>query len=219
VGSYTIAGGTVSPAPAVAPEKADSVRATLSTEIRERVPASALAGNPTDLLLVVYDAEGQVVLTKRLPPKAPNTPGMLDSLPFEPESIATVDVIKGGALLPAEAKGGLIRVTLKTKGPLSETRENSASAIRPNAGVSLRARTVMPDSALVVVVDSDGREVMRRMASTRAGQGGAAPLGGIPVDAAAIASMDVRGGGASSPTTATTIYITLKPGEKLRATR
>lgn len=214
VASYTIADGRVTPAPTASATSTDSARAAVHTEVRQRVPAPALNGNADDPLLVVYDADGTVVLSGRLGAKGANGVPALDSIPFPPEAIASVDVVKAGALLPPEARGGLIRVVLKSRGELPRKRPSLGAA--REAGV--RERTPVPAGEfLVIVVANDGRELHREVVTTPANAGPSGTLETIPVEPDAIATVEVTkspAGGARPE-----VHITLKAGHGLRVRR
>jgi hypothetical protein len=123
-------------------------------------------------------------------------------------------VVKAGALLPPEARGGLIRVVLKSRGELPRKRSSLGAA--REAGV--RERTPVPAGEfLVIVVANDGRELHREVVTTPANAGPSGTLETIPVEPDAIATVEVTkspAGGARPE-----VHITLKPGHGLRVRR
>ena len=86
---------------------------------------AAAADDPSRPLIIVDDARGNVVFSGRIG-------GSVDSIlkRVSPEGIERVEVIKGGHLLPPEAKGGLIRVTLKSGATWPGASADSASGLK-----------------------------------------------------------------------------------------
>ena len=218
VSSYTVTDGRVTAAQTPTEAEVDSIKGTLSTEVRERVPAPTLNGNANDPLVMVYDAQGRVVMSGRLSSKGSSGRLSLDSLPVPAEAIASIDVIKNGPLLPAEAKGGLIRVTLKAD-TLPMKRAPASSPSRE--GVAIRERSASAASTrelLAIVVSSEGRELLREVITTP-GMGGAGDRLGTLVDPAAIATVNVIKAPANAATQRDEVHIVLKPGQGIKARR
>jgi hypothetical protein len=217
VTSFTVADGQVTAASTPTGAQADSIKVRLSTEVRERVPAPTLSGNVNDPLVMVYDAEGRVVMTGRLGARSSTGQLMLDSLPVPADAIATVEVIKDGSFLPAEAKGGVIRLTLKA----DRSMKRSPAPASAGAGVSVRERseTAAPPRTLVaIVMNSEGKELLREEITAQGGRGAGERLDQL-VDPAAIASVNVIKVPAGAAAPRDEVHIVLKPGQGLKARR
>ena len=219
VTSYVVADGRATASTAPTGAQADTIRGRLSNEVHMRVPAPTLSGNANDPLVIVYDAEGKVVLTGRLGAKTGNGAPALDSIPFPAEAIASVDVIKSGALLPPEAKGGLIRVVLKPE--LTLPRKGASSAPESVELLRLRqAATPTTEEMLVIVSDANGRELLRKTLTSAGPDAADAALQALPIDVESIARVDVSKVPAGAPSTApSTIRVTLKAGAGLQRAR
>lgn len=202
VPSFSVSNGKATASPATSATASDSARRQLGTEIRERVPAPTLNGNANDPLLIVYDADGNTVLSGRLGARDANGKTILDSIPVPAEQIASVDVIKSGAMLPPEARGGLIKVVLKRE-----------------AGPFRRTATAPTTDMLVIIRDSDGKELYRDQLSTPDAKGAPGMLDKLPVDQASIATVDVIKSPADRAAGRAEVRITLKPGQGLTAKR
>ncbi len=217
VTSYTVAGGEVTAARTPTGAQADSVRSRMSTEVRERVAAPTLNGNPNDPLVMIYDAEGTVVLTGRLGAKDAQGRLMIDSLPVPANEIASVDVIKNAALLPPEAKGGLIKVVLKP-GSAAKMRQPMPESTSGGAVRERRAESAVKE-LLVIIMSNDGTPLYRELIPTPNGAGNGDPLAKLPVDPSAIATVNVvKPLGATSSQRAE-LHVTLKAGQGLKAQR
>jgi len=215
VPSFSVSNGKATPAAAPSAAAGDSAKRQLGTEIRERVPAPALNGNANDPLVIVYDADGNTVLSGRLGSRDANGKSLLDSIPVPPEMIASVDVIKSGAMLPPEARGGLIKVVLKREaGPFKRM---AAPAGEERSAAS--AQSAPTTEMLVIVRDSDGKEIYRERISTPDGKGATGALDKLPVDQASIATVDVVKTPADRAAGRAEVRITLKPGQGLTTKR
>lgn len=213
VPSFSVSDGKATPAPAPSAATSDSAKRQLGTEIRERVPAPALNGNANDPLVIVYDADGNTVLSGRLGSRDASGKSLLDSIPVPPEMIASVDVIKSGAMLPPEARGGLIKVVLKREaGPFKRTAPAESERV---AGTAPTPTTEL----LVIVRDSDGKEIYRERISTPDGKGAPGALDKLHVDQASIATVDVVKTPADRAAGRAEVRITLKPGQGLTTKR
>jgi beta-lactamase regulating signal transducer with metallopeptidase domain len=219
VTSYSIEAGKASATAVPSGAAADSARASLAQIIRERVPAAVRAGDPNDPLLLVYDATGALVTARRLP-RTTTPPGAspMDDFEYPADAIASVDVNKGGALLPPEARGGVIRIVLKPGAVAGRAGEAgmrpSAAGAAPSTTLRLRGGAVPP---VVVVRDSEGRELYREVLATDASAAEGSAFDRVPVSATEIATVEVTKPGAPGDSTArSTVYITLKPGKGLR---
>jgi len=211
VTSYTVADGQVTASQTPSGAEADSAKARLGVELRERVPGPTLDGNAADPLLMVYEADGNVVMSGRIGRNA------IDSLPFPPERIATVNVIKSGAMLPPEAKGGLIKVVLKPDGGLLKRR--ATESVAESAGSpNLRARSAEPTDVTLVISDSEGRELYRQSTST-SGSTVDATLARLKVDKESIATVDVRKTPEDRAQGRAEIHVTLKAGRGIGEAR
>jgi len=217
---------------------AGEVRALATGEVRVRMPAPGLTGTDRDPLVMVYDARGSLVLSGRLAARGANGLPSVDSLPFPREAIESVEVVKSGALLPPDAKGGLIRVTLKESASLPAKQRQPAMLRRRSAqsGDSLAATSLLlrsheappgdtsgrgaiealpakaPSSApgpMLIVLDSQGREIWRRIAPA-----GETLRGSLPFSDDAIDRVEVRKRRLSQWPEGE-IVITLKEGAKL----
>lgn len=207
VASYTIADGKATPNASPRAASSDSARNALGTEVRERVPAPTLSGDASDPLVIVYDADGNTVLTGRLGARDANGGLALDSIPYPAQAIASVDVIKSGAMLPPEARGGLIKIVLKRDGtgPLKRAVPDGGDPAR----VQLRARPATASrhaQVTAIIRDSDGRELLRQELASGS-------FDDLPVKESAIATMNVL----KSTNERSEVHITLKKGEGLTA--
>ena len=235
VTSFTLKDGSAKSSAVASAATADSVRAALALEVKVKTPWLGLAGSVTDPLLMVYDASGALLLSGRLSDTTAGGRINLNALPVPVEAIERVEVIKQGSLLPPDAKGGIVRVTLKsreglpmrTKAPegitMGDTTSKQRSLQRDNAIVERSRETLGVDrqSPLVIVLDSNGRQLLSRRferASASSANGG---LGDIPVAPDAIESMNVITDPAQLPAGAESgvIRITLKPGKGLTERR
>ena len=161
-----------------------------TAEVRQRVSAPALNGNAKDPLVMVYDAQGTLVMSRRLGAKSANGTAMLDSIPFPAERIATVDVIKSGSLLPREASGGLVRIVLR---PETGTQMKQAAPDSSDDG-SLRVRRSTPaesGAVTVIVLANDGKELYRGFLAGRDSSAKGDAFSQVPVDRDAIATVNV----------------------------
>lgn len=220
VSSYTIRDGQASPAQVPSGAAADSARASLAQLLRERIPPEALTGDPNDPLLLVFDASGGLVAARRLDREPGAAGGALAGLDYAPESIERVEVNKGAATLPPEARGGIIHVVLK---PGAQPGAGGASALRLRAAERDTSRAVRlrgAEPTTVVIRDSQGRELHREVLAMDAANPGASGLDRTPVDVADIASVEVtKADGPSGGVQGGTVVITLKPGKALRPRR
>lgn len=217
VSSYTVADGQVTAAKTPTTAEADSVRSRMLTEVRERVPAPTLNGNTSDPLVMIYDAQGNVVLTGRLGAKDAQGRLMIDSLPVAASEIASVDVIKNAALLPPEAKGGLIKVVLKPGLPM-KTRQPMPEATGAGAVRERRAESAVKE-LLVIIMSNDGTPLYREVIATPDGAAKGDPLARLPVDPSTIATVNVvKPLGATSSQRAE-LHVTLKAGQRLKPQR
>lgn len=185
VGSYTIADGRAEAAKA--PSNTDSARTALAGEVRRAASAAdtAAGGADSDPLVMVYDARGALVRSFRLPARGTTGTPVLDA-EYSPAQIATVEVVKNGALLPAEARGGVIRITLKegaAAGPAASGEARAPSATGASGSVRLRAAVAPQDS----------------LASGTSTTRGAAPGGALRLETRAPAPGD-SAGPAGAPT-------------------
>lgn len=217
VTSYTVADGQVTPAKTPTAAAADSARSRMSIEVRERVPGPTLNGNTNDPLVMVYDADGNVVLTGRLGAKDAQGRLMIDSLPVPAEAIASVDVIKNAALLPPEAKAGLIKVVLKP-GSATKVREPMPEATNGGAVRERRADPAIKEM-LVIIMSNDGKLLYRELIPTSNGAGNGDALARLPVDPSAIATVNVVKPLAAATSQRAELHVTLKSGEGLKVKR
>ena len=235
VSSFILKDGSAKSSAVVSDATADSVRAGLALEVQDNSPWPGLTGSVTDPLLMVYDASGALLLSGRLSDTTAGGRINLNALPVPTDAIERVEVIKQGSLLPPDAKGGIIRVTLKpgeghamrTKAPdgatVGDTTSRARTIQRDTSNVERSRETPGVDrqSPLVIVLDSNGRQLLSRRfdrANASSADGG---LGDIPVDPDAIESMNVIKDPAQLPAGAASgvIRITLKPGKGLTAKR
>ena len=223
VPSFSISNGKAAPAQATSTAASDSAKRQLGTEIRERVPAPALNGDANDPLVIVYDADGNTVLSGRLRARDASGKTILDSIPVPAEQIASVDVIKSGATLPPEARGGLIKVVLKREaGPFKRQAPtgDSRTVLERRAAEPAAAAAAVPTTQLLVIIrDSDGKEIYREQVATADGKGASGALDKLPVDPASIATVDVVKTPADRAAGRGEVRITLKPGQGLTSKR
>lgn len=207
VASYTIADGKATPNATPRSATNDSARSALGAEVRERVPAPTLSGNASDPLVIIYDADGNTVLTGRLGARDANGGLALDSIPYPAQAIASIDVIKSGAMLPPEARGGLIKIVLKREGTGQLKRAMPGGG--DSARVQIRARPATASrhaQVTAIIRDSDGRELLRQELTSGS-------FDDLPVKESAIATMNVL----KSTDERSEVHITLKKGEGLTA--
>lgn len=219
--------------PAAVSMNSDSMGRALTADLNARVPAAVLHASPNDPLLLIYDARGQLLRATRLTGVTEGTRMPIGLMGVGAESIESVDVVKNVDWLPAEARGGIIHVTLKPTGTLRNEGLVSAltrqqKALAPNEvlrlpevaiKVPVAERALSKKEAaglgtmavpLVEIRDSENRLLFtKRMESAgrmTAEENSFADLPAAPDD---IARMDV-----TKPPSV--IRIWLKPGAKLR---
>ncbi len=235
VSSFILKDGSAKSSAVVSDATADSVRAGLALEVQDNSPWPGLTGSVTDPLLMVYDASGALLLSGRLSDTTAGGRINLNALPVPTDAIERVEVIKQGSLLPPDAKGGIIRVTLKpgeghamrTKAPdgatVGDTTSRARTIQRDTSNVERSRATPGVDrqSPLVIVLDSNGRQLLSRRFDRANASSASGGLGDIPVDPDAIESMNVITDPAQLPAGAASgvIRITLKPGKGLTAKR
>ncbi|MCC6770735.1 MAG: M56 family metallopeptidase [Gemmatimonadaceae bacterium] len=232
VSSYTIVDGAAKPAAAATAAQADAMRDAVSTALRVRGPSFGAGGTLNDPLVMIHDADGNVVMTGRLGARTANGTPAFDSIPVAASEIASVDVIKSASLLPPEAKAGLIRIVLKP-GARSATQPSSAAtpSAAPSAAPSIapygitepsasRASPAAGGRARVIVLSHEGRELYRKVLTLAPASGAGSPFDGLPVATEDIASVEVTKPDASGvDLTQGIVTITLKPGRGISAGR
>jgi len=265
VTSYTISDGRTQAT--ALPANSDSARRAIAGEVRRATGASAAAGDwdVTDPLVMVYDAQGRLVRSFRLQARGPQGRPVLDT-EISPDQIATVEVIKNGTLLPDEARGGLVRITLKMaasgeasgsgataaaggaagaaggtmrprssvppedslipgaaevrlRGPLpgsiggtaggATSRAGADSTLTSKVGSGLGSTSSEAGAPTVVVLDAEGRELLRLQRADKD------VLRDLPVDEGMIARAEVWKRGALGGPNGT-IFVHLKPGAALK---
>ena len=235
VSSFALKDGSAKSSPVVNAGAADSARAALALEVKEKSLWPGLTGSVADPLLMVYDASGALLLSGRLSDTTAGGRLNLNALPVPVEAIERVEVIKQGSLLPPDAQGGIIRVTLKpreglpmrTKAPDGATMGDTTSKARtlqsgnPNVERSRESLGLDRQSPLVIVLDSKGRQLLSRRFDRASASSASGGLGDIPVDPDVIESMNVIQDPAQLPAGAESgvIRITLKPGKGLTEKR
>lgn len=208
--------GTATSPDGAASANGDSARAALAAELMANVPAAVLQSSMSDPLLLIRDAGGRLLRASRLTGINEGTKMPFDAMGVDEELIQGVEIVKRGDWLPAEARGGVIVVTLKAQGTPSSVGDTAAAE-----KTKLRAttRTLPPDearrpdagaSALVEIRDAEERLLYsKRVESASRMAPVGSPIADLPAAPDDIARVDV-----SKPPGI--IRIWLKPGAKLR---